>query len=102
MRALGIGVCAAVLLVVTGCAERPESSGSAGSVGAFAVRGQAVIAHPPGIRDASEQARREAAARCPDGFVIRSFKTSQPSTLAFTDHVINYDAMVECGAPGGR
>jgi hypothetical protein len=101
MRAHGIGVCAAVLLVA-GCTGGPDTGGSPGTVGAFAVRGQAVIAHPPGIRDANEQARREAAARCPDGFVIRSFKTSQPSTLAFVDHVINYDAVVECSAPGIR
>lgn len=101
MRALGIGVCAAVLLVA-GCAARPESSGSAGTVGAFAVRGQAVIAHPPGTRDASEQARREAGARCPDGFVVRSFKTSQPTDSTFRDRVINYDAMIECSAPGAR
>jgi hypothetical protein len=100
MRALGIGLC---VLALAGCgsAGAPTSSGSTG-VDAFAVRGQAVIAHPPGDRDANEQVRREAAARCPDGFVMRSFKTSQPSNAEFVNHVINYDALVECSPPGAR
>src|SRR5205823_9623351 len=101
MRALGISACVAALLA--GCGPRDEPLGGAsGSVGAFLVRGQAVIAHPPGDRDANEQARREAAARCPDGFVMRSFKTSQPSDATFLYHVINYQARVECVAPGAR
>src|SRR3954465_4122106 len=101
MRALGISVCVAALLA--GCGPRDEPLGGAsGTVGAFVVRGQAVIAHPPGDRDANVQARREAAARCPDGFVMRSFKTRQPSTMTFVDHVINYEATVECSPPGAR
>jgi hypothetical protein len=101
MRALCMGVC--LVALVAGCGPRAEPLGGAsGTVGAFVVRGQAVIAHPPGDRDANEQARREAAMRCPDGFVMRSFKTSQPSTMTFVNHVINYEATVECSPPGAR
>ncbi len=101
MKAMGVALCVAALVGACGPRDEPIS-GASGTVGAFVVRGQAVIAHPPGDRDANEQARREAAARCPDGFVMRSFKTSQPSTMTFVDHVINYEARVECVAPGAR
>ncbi|MBV8166497.1 MAG: hypothetical protein JO021_06860 [Alphaproteobacteria bacterium] len=100
MKSLGVALC---VVALAGCSPRDEPLGGAsGSPGAFVVRGQAVIAHPPGDRDANEQARREAAARCPDGFVMRSFKTRPPSTLTFVDHVIDYEAVVTCAGPGAR
>ncbi|MBI3516293.1 MAG: hypothetical protein HY060_19865 [Proteobacteria bacterium] len=106
MRGIGLGL--GILLAVAACGRHPETappdavttSGSSGMVGALALRGQVVVAHPPGTRDAIDQLRREAAARCPDGFVIRSLRTGDaPPASEFLYHVVTYDAVVECNPP---
>jgi hypothetical protein len=91
--------------LVAACAPRAEPDATAGGPGAgnaFSLRGQVPIAYPPGTRDATEKVRREAAERCPGGFVIRSLNTSQPASPQFVDRTINYDAVVACTAPGAR
>jgi hypothetical protein len=95
-----------VVLAVAACAPRAEpdgvaASGSSGMVGALALRGQVVVSHPPGTREAVEQLRREAAVRCPDGFVIRRLHTGE---LAPTN-IMTYEAVIDCNPPpaaGGR
>ncbi len=104
----GIKLAVGIILAVAACSHRSDvppaqavsASGSSGMVGALALRGQVVVAHPPGTRDAVDHLRREAAARCPEGFVIRSLHTGDvPPTSDFLYHVVTYDAVVECNAP---
>jgi hypothetical protein len=76
-------------------------------VGALALRGQVIVSHPPGTREAVEQLRRDAAARCPDGFVIRRLRTGDvPPNGEYPSHIMTYDALVDCNPPpaaaGGR
>lgn len=93
MKLVSIGVCLVVL--VAGCAPR-EQAGNAAPGDGFTLRGQVPIATPPGTRDANEKVRREAAARCPDGFVIRSMQTRPPANPNLVNRTIDYDAVVAC------
>ena len=106
MRGIWVGL--SVILAVAACSPRTEtvgpeataSSGAAGTMGALALRGQVVVAHPPGVRDAVDQVRREAAARCPGGFMIRSLSTDDtPPTSDFYYRLRNYEALVDCNPP---
>lgn len=94
MRLVAIGVGVAAL--VAGCAPREQTGEMTPGDGGFALRGQVPIASPPGTRDATEKVRREAAVRCPDGFVIRSLQTYQPANPDLVNRTINYDAVVAC------
>jgi hypothetical protein len=85
-------------LLAGACSQRPEAETAAASPGAFTLRGQVPIAQPPGTRDATEKVRRDAAQRCPSGFVIRSLHTSPPANATLVDRLISYDAVVECSA----
>jgi hypothetical protein len=102
---LGLGIVVAVAACSTHRMETvgPEattSSGSAGIVTQLSLQGQVPVAHPPGTRDAVDQVRREAAARCPGGFVIRSLRTDDaPSASDFLYHTQTYQAVVDCN-PG--
>jgi hypothetical protein len=104
----GIWLPLGVVLAVAACGNRTEtvspegttSSGAAGTVGSLALRGQVVVARPPGIQDAVEQVRREAAARCPGGFMIRSLRTDDPPpTSDFYYRLRTYEALVDCNPP---
>jgi hypothetical protein len=109
MRFIRLGLGAALL--VASCAQQPvpaasgtppsvESSGSSGPAGHFGLRGQVMISHPPGNEDALAMVRREATARCPGGFVIRSLHTDAPATGDFTVGLLNYQAAVDCAGQG--
>ena len=97
---LGIGVC----LAIGGCAYPPgtappnavTASGTDGSIGEIALRGQ-VVASPPGTEAAVAEVQRTAAARCGGGFTIRSLRTTAaPPTSTFLYHVQSYEAVVDC------
>jgi hypothetical protein len=108
MRFIRLGLGAA--LFVASCAQQPptapapsaavESSGSAGPASHFGLHGQVMISHPPGNEDALAMVRREATARCPGGFVIRSLHTDAPATGDFTLGLLNYQAVVDCEGQG--
>lgn len=98
MRALWIGAC--LVALVGACSERPQTEAAA--AGGISLRGQVPIVHPPGDRDAMAKVRQEAAERCPSGFVIKSLNVSQAAAVQFQNRVVNYDAVVECGATTPR
>ncbi|MEJ0068756.1 MAG: hypothetical protein WDO24_08560 [Pseudomonadota bacterium] len=103
---LGLGI----VLAVAACELRQENpapaasngvessgtNGSGGGIGRLALHGQVVVAHPPGTQDAVEMVRREASARCPAGFEIRSLHTTAPQSVEFADRLLNYQAEVDC------
>ena len=80
-------------------AATPDVRPGVGGVTSLALHGQVVVAHPPGRIDAINEVRRVAAARCPGGFLLRSVKTERPDAADFTDHLLNYDAVIDCGGP---
>jgi len=109
MRFIRLGLGAALL--VAACAQPPaptvagpspaaESSGSNGAASHFGLHGQVMISHPPGNEDALAMVRHEAAARCPNGFMIRSLHTDAPATGDFTVGLLNYQAVVDCAGQG--
>jgi len=101
---LGLGACLAIAAcshpVETAPANAVTSSGAAGSVGEIALRGQVIVAHPPGTQDAVAEVQREARARCPGGFAIRNLRTADvPPTSDFVYRMQNYEAVVDCNPP---
>jgi hypothetical protein len=103
MRRSGLGL--TTLLWLAACTEppapAPAGATEAGAAGHLALHGQVMVTHPPGTEDARAMVRREATARCPGGsFTIRSLNTGAPATGDFTVGLLNYQAVVDCGAAG--
>ncbi len=114
MRFQWLGVAAAIAVAACGGPQArtvpPDavtSSGTGGTMGEFGLKGQVVVSHPPGDRDAVDEVRRQAALRCPSGFTIRSMRSDDmPSNSDFYYRLRTYEAVVDCNrpapAPGAR
>jgi len=106
MRRIAPGIGALLLAIVTACtapappgAERTTASAPAGTPASLALRGQVEVAHSPGTQDVVAEVRRQAAARCPTGFIIRSLHTGTPTPGEITARLLPFEAVVDCTPP---